>query len=63
MIKEIRKVQSKTKASHIRSLQYRKLLKVYVSDAGYVSYNPDEYKEYLKVMRKGRPPKIKPTGI
>lgn len=61
MVKEIRKIASKSRANYIRSLQYRNLLPVHFSEAGYVCYDTDELKAYLKVMRKGRPPKVKET--
>lgn len=61
MVKEIRKVTNRSKANYIRSLQHRQKLAVHFSDAGYVSYDTEEFKAYSKTARRGRPPKIQAT--
>lgn len=58
MLKEIRKIPNRSRATYIRSLQYRELIKAYLVN-GYVAYDTEELKEYLKHTGKGRPPKLK----
>lgn len=55
MIKELRKLENKTQSNTIRTLQYRGKLGVYFSDKGYVSYDTDEFREYRKRVKRGRP--------
>lgn len=59
MLKEIRKVKSKAKANYIRQLQWRGKLSIYIDEAGYVCYEPEELKDYFKKVKRGRPLKIK----
>lgn len=58
MLKEIRKIPSRSRANYIRSLQYRDLIKAYLVN-GYIAYDTEEFKEYSKHTGKGRPPKVK----
>lgn len=58
MLKEIRRIETRSKANYIRSLQHRGKIKTYLSPKGYLSYDPDEVKEFQKGNKRGRPPKI-----
>lgn len=57
MLKEIRKIPSRSKANYIRALQYRSLIETHLNN-GYVAYDTEELKEYQRTHRRGRPPKI-----
>lgn len=59
MIVEIRKAETRAKANYIRSLQYRKLIPVYVNEKGYVCYNPADLIAYQNSVKVGRPVKNK----
>lgn len=59
MIQEIRTISNRAKANYVRQLQYRKLLKVYVSEKGYVGFDPAELQAYQNRARVGRPIKNK----
>lgn len=59
MIIEIRKVETRAKANYIRSLQYRKLIPVYINAQGYVCYDPADLKAYQSSVKVGRPVKNK----
>jgi len=61
MIKEIRKIAktNMSKAKYIRSLIDRNLIARHISERGYVCYDTEEYKNYRKTARIGRPIKIK----
>lgn len=58
MMREIRKIKSKGKRNYIRQLQWRGKLPVHINDAGYLCYDPEEYREYSKQAKRGRPLKI-----
>lgn len=58
MVREIRKIKSRAKSMYIRQLQWRKNIKAYVNEHGYICYDPDELKEYNRKAKKGRPLKI-----
>lgn len=58
-IKEVRKVKSKEKSAYIRILLSRGKINSYVSEKGFVAYDPEEVKAYKKVAHRGRPIKQK----
>jgi hypothetical protein len=62
MLREIRRIEKKGKAGYIRNLQYAGLVGKYINDRGYVCYDPQEVKEFLKGRKIGRPPKINKQG-
>lgn len=56
---EIRTVEPRSKANYIRSLQYRKLIPVYINSKGYVCYKPADLEAYQSSVKVGRPVKNK----
>lgn len=58
MLKELRKIEKRSKQMHIRNLQYQKLIKKYINEKGYLCYNTDELEEYKSKVHRGRPAKI-----
>lgn len=58
MLREIRKLEKRSKANYIRGLQYRGRIKAHINSKGYVCYDPEELKEFQKNNKRGRPPKI-----
>ena len=59
MIKEVRKIENRSKSNYIRQLQQQGLLTKHINAKGYVCYDPEELKLLLKSRRVGRPLKIK----
>ena len=59
VIKEVRKLEKSNykKARYIRTLLDRKRIKSYVKN-GFMAYDTEEYNEYRKNARVGRPIKI-----
>ena len=57
MLKEIRRIKERSKANYIRDLQYKGKIQTYLSDKGYVSYDPEELALWKKTCKKGRPTK------
>ena len=57
MLMELRKVakRNKKKAAYIRQMQYRGLIRKYINEKGYVCYDVDEYKQFRKTRKMGRP--------
>lgn len=55
VLKEIRKIQDRNKKIYLHSLVSKGKLKQYTNEKGYVCYDADEYKEYKKHVRVGRP--------
>lgn len=55
---EVRKVENRSLANYIRCLQNRHKIKMYVSESGYASYDPEEFERYKKTAHRGRPIKI-----
>ena len=47
-LKEIRKIQDRSKKVYMHYLVAKGKLKQYVSEKGYVCYDTDEYREYKK---------------
>ena len=62
MLKEIRKITSRSRANYIRLLQHRGKIKAHINDKGYMCYDPEELKTFQKTTKKGRPPKILKQG-
>lgn len=62
MIKEIRRIESRSKANYIRFLQYRGKIPTHINDKGYVCYDTNELKDFQKNNKRGRPPKILSKG-
>lgn len=62
MLKEIRRIESRSKANYIRLLQYRGKIKTHLNAKGYVCYDPEELKTFQKNNKRGRPPKILKKG-
>ena len=62
MLKEIRKITSRSRANYIRFLQYRNKIPTHINDKGYICYNPEELKTFQKNNKRGRPPKILKQG-
>lgn len=63
MLKELRKLRAKgghdrAKANYISTLVSRGRLKGYLSPAGYMAYDTEEYSAYRKKAKRGRPPKF-----
>ena len=60
MIIELRTIdkENHSKAVYIRTLIDRKKINKYVSERGYVAYDPQELEEYKKNVRVGRPVKL-----
>jgi hypothetical protein len=58
MLKEIRRIENRSKANYIRLLQYRGKIKQYISSKGYICYDTDELRQVQKTAKRGRPPKI-----
>lgn len=54
-LKEVRKIQDRSKKVYLHYLVSKGKLKQYVSDKGYVCYDTDEYREYKKNVHMGRP--------
>lgn len=59
MLKEIRKIKTKSRANHIRQLQWRGKIPVHINDNGFICYDPQELATYSKTAHRGRPLKIK----
>ena len=57
MLREIRKIKTLNKRKYIYILQYRKFIKRYINEKGYVCYDAEEYKQWHKQAKIGRPPK------
>ena len=57
-MKEIRKMKNKPLANYIRLLQHKGRIKTYLSESGYIAYDPEEYATFKKNAKRGRPPKI-----
>ena len=60
MLKELRKMRAKggrdrSVANYIANLQNKSKLKKYVTEKGYVAYDTDEYREWKRKARIGRP--------
>ena len=53
MLKEIRRIKERSKANYIRDLQYKGKIQTYLSDKGYVSYDPEELALWKKTCKKG----------
>lgn len=62
MLKEIRKIADRNKRVYMHILVRRGKLKGYVNEKGYECYDADEYKEYKKNVRMGRPSKLSKEG-
>lgn len=58
MLKEIRKIEKRSKANYIRFLQYSGKIPAHINEKGYICYDPQELKEFKKTHKRGRPPKI-----
>lgn len=58
MLKEIRKIEKRSKQNYIRLLQHRGKIKAHLNAKGYVCYDPEELKTFQKNNKRGRPPKI-----
>lgn len=57
MLKELRKIEKRSKSNYIRHLQYIGKIGYHVNEKGYVCYNPAELKEFKRTHRPGRPAK------
>lgn len=57
MIKELREVwrESTAKEKYIRHLQDIGSIKKIISENGYVAYDTEEYDEYKRTVKRGRP--------
>ena len=60
MLKELRKMRAKggrerALANYISNLQYRGRLKKHVTEKGYAAYDTEEWKEWKRTAKKGRP--------
>lgn len=62
MLKEIRKLDKRSKANYIRGLQYRGRIKTHLNERGYICYDPEELKIFQKNAKRGRPPKLLKQG-
>lgn len=62
MLKEIRKIPDWSRRIYLHNLTNTGKLNKYISALGYVCYDTEEYKEYKKNTRVGRPPKMAQKG-
>lgn len=56
-MRQIRKLKDKNKKAYIYILQQRHLIHKYVNARGYVCYDAEELKNYLRTNKVGRPAK------
>lgn len=56
-MRQIRKLKDKNKKAYIYILQQRHLIHKYVNARGYVCYDAEELKHYLRTNKVGRPAK------
>lgn len=56
-MRQIRKLKNKNRRAYIYILQQRKLIHKYINPRGYVCYDAEELKHYLRTNKVGRPAK------
>lgn len=57
MLKEIRRIREKPKATYIYFLMNKGKIPKHINEKGYVCYDTDELKAFQKTHKRGRPPK------
>lgn len=62
MLKEIRRIENRSRSNYIRLLQHRGKIKTHINSNGYVCYDTEEFKTMQKNTKRGRPPKILKQG-
>lgn len=55
MIKQVRKIKTINKRQYVYELQKRQKIKRYINVKGYVCYDTDEFMNYKKSAKLGRP--------
>lgn len=59
MLKEVRKIKSRSKASYVRQMGRRGKITVHINEKGFVCYDPQELNAYKATAHRGRPAKKK----
>lgn len=57
MLKEVRKIKTRSKSNYIRMLMKRGKIPEYINAKGFICYDDCELAAYRKTAHRGRPPK------